>query len=122
MSASIRIRTPYRATFLGWVIYHLWDIDQCTFLCRSVPIEQVKNTQTVVHTDGVERYMNKRRLEAACGIRFIGDNRIFLTNGHHRLYAAKKQGRKTFRVVIWDLPIRLEWAMKEYDRKVNRHQ
>lgn len=77
---------------------------------KWVSINSIVPTQDIVDKRGVDFYASQERFRNPLGfipngVRFKNDRRVYLNDGHHRLYVARQRGRKRFLVLIYDLDI-----------------
>lgn len=77
---------------------------------KWVSINSIVPTQDYVSLNGVDYYAGQKRFRNAwgnipSGVRFKNDRRVYLNDGHHRLFVAKCQQRKRFRVIVFDLNV-----------------
>lgn len=93
---------------------------------HTVPIHLIIPTQNTVQEGLVRHYLatGSNRDEddnLPMGMRFVGDERIYLTDGHHRLVAAKRRGDTTFTLEIDDVGITYTYAHKTYIQRGGAH-
>lgn len=84
---------------------------------KQVPIKHIIPTQPSVSITGVKHYLNRTRYtdcdgQLACGICFAGAPTVYLINGHHRLEASRRVGRRWLRMVVESYPFSLEEAFQ----------
>lgn len=77
---------------------------------RDVSINNIVPTQDFVSVEGINYYSRYIRFRNPYGflpngVRFKGSNKVYLNDGHHRLYIARQRRRKTFRMIVYDVSI-----------------
>jgi len=84
---------------------------------KLVALNRLIPTQPSVTLAGVVHYLNRKRYtdkdgQLACGIQFADSPNVYLINGHHRLEASRRAGRKFLRVTVESYPFSLSEALK----------
>lgn len=125
--------TPYTARFGGLPLFDRritvrhFDIadlpagyiivDHTPATIRTVPLHHITPTQQHLNVKTIRAYVFTYRHTDSdgilpLGIRFQNDTAVYLVNGHHRWYAARCRGERTFMLHIRDIPFTMELAMK----------
>jgi len=84
---------------------------------ERVALTDIIPTQSKTLKRIVAHYIAKKRLTDDCGnlphgIRFADSDSVYLTDGHHRLEAARRLGRTHLRLIVETYPISLEIALR----------
>lgn len=84
---------------------------------ERVALSEITPTQPMVLKRVVAHYITKKRLtddsgRLPHGIRFADSDAVYLTDGHHRLEAARRLGRTHLRMIVETYPLSLEKAMR----------
>lgn len=84
---------------------------------ERVALSEITPTQPMVLKRVVAHYITKKRLtddsgRLPHGIRFADSDAVYLTDGHHRLEAARRLVRTHLRMIVETYPVSLEKALR----------
>jgi len=83
---------------------------------KLVALNRIIPTQPTVSVAGVTHYLKRKHYtdsdgQLACGIQFAGSPNVYLINGHHRLVASRRAGRKSLRMIVEPYPFSFDEAL-----------